>query len=220
MAKERGYAGERGSNLVRLATLVASTTVGANVTAAEVATAPPSAKQRLYLDVHELGPGKVNAAAVADAHRKDLATQARHGVHYRAYWVDEKEGRIYCLVDAPSADAAMAVHREAHGLVANKVREVTGHSDHWSPAPGMKLYLDRHELGPGKVTAKDVAAAHRKDLAVQAKHRARFLNYWFDEATGTVTCLVEAPSAENAVAAHKEAHGLVPDAIDEVIEGR
>ena len=74
--------------------------------------------------------------------------------------------------------------------------------------------------GAGKVTAKDVAAAHRKDLAVQAKHNARFLNYWFDEATGTVTCLVEAPTAEDAVAAHKEAHGLVPETIDEVVEGR
>ena len=137
MAKEHRHAGERGTNLVRIATLIASTTVGANVTAAEAATPPPSGKQRLYLDVHELGPGKVNAGAVADAHRKDLATQARHGVHYRAYWVDEKKGRIYCLVDAPSADAAMAVHREAHGLVANKVQEVTGHSDQWAPAPGM-----------------------------------------------------------------------------------
>jgi hypothetical protein len=207
-------------NFVRIATLVASASVGATVTAAEVAAPAPSAKQRLYLDVHELGPGKVTAGAVADAHKKDLATQARHGVHYRAYWVDEKQGRIYCLVDAPSADAAMAVHREAHGLVANRVQEVTGHTEHWAPAPGTKLYLDRHELGAGKVTAKDVAAAHRKDLAVQAKHRARFLNYWFDESTGTVTCLVEAPSAEDAVAAHKEAHGLVPQAIDEVIEGR
>jgi hypothetical protein len=220
MAKERRHAADRKTNLVRIATLVASTTVGATVTAAEVATPPPSTKQRLYLDVHELGPGKVKASAVAEAHRKDLATQARHGVHYRAYWVDEKQGRIYCLVDAPSAEAAAAVHREAHGLVASQVREVTGDSDHWAPAPGTKLYLDRHDLGPGKVTAKDVAAAHQKDLAVQAKHKARFLNYWFDEATGTVTCLVEAPSSQDAVAAHKEAHGLVPDAIDEVIEGR
>ena len=87
---------------MRIATLVASTTVGANVTAAEAATPAPSGKQRLYLDVHELGPGKVNAGAVAEAHRKDLATQARHGVHYRAYWVDEKQGRIYCLVEAPA----------------------------------------------------------------------------------------------------------------------
>jgi hypothetical protein len=65
-----------------------------------------------------------------------------------------------------------------------------------------------------------VAAAHRKDLAVQAKHHVRFLNYWFDADAGTVSCLVEAPTAADAVAAHKEAHGLLPDAIDEVIEGR
>lgn len=177
-------------------------------------------KPRLYLDVHELGPGKVDAAAVAEAHKKDLAAQARHGVHFRAYWVDEKQGRVYCLAEAPSAEAAIAVHREAHGLIPSRVRPVTADNEHWVPAPGMKLFLDRHELGPGKVTAQQVAGAHEKDLAVQAKHRARFLNYWFDEETGTVTCLVEAPSAEAAIASHKEAHGLVPDAIDEVIEGR
>src|SRR3954465_6903295 len=74
---------------------------------------------RLFLDEHELGPGKVNAAAVADAHRKDLAIQAKHGVRYKAYWVDEKQGKIYCLVEAPSAEAAAAVHREAHGLMAS-----------------------------------------------------------------------------------------------------
>ena len=67
---------------------------------------------------------------------------------------------------------------------------------------------------------KGIVVGIEKDLAVQGKHKARFLNYWFDETTGTVTCLVEAPSAEDAVASHKEAHGLVPDAIDEVIEGR
>jgi len=144
MTKKRRHAGERGIKLVRVATLIAGAAAGTTAVAGEVATPAPSAKQRLYLDVHELGPGKVKAGAVADAHKKDLATQGRHGVHYRAYWVDEKQGRIYCLVDAPSADAAMAVHREAHGLVANKVREVTGHSDQWGPAPGMKLYLDRH----------------------------------------------------------------------------
>jgi len=215
----RGQAMQR--QVSRVASLIA--TMGAASGPAAGATAqqgPPPAKRRLFLDVHDLGPGKVNAAAVAEAHRKDLATQGRYGVHFRAYWLDEKQGRIYCLVEAPSAETAMTVHREAHGLVADKVREVTGDSEHWTPAPGMKLYLDRHELGAGKVTAKDVAAAHQKDLAVQSKHRARFLNYWFDAGTGTVTCLVEAPSAEDAVAAHKEAHGLLPEAIDEVTEGR
>ncbi len=185
------------------------------------ATVPATgSKLRLYLDEHDLGPGRVTAAAVAEAHNKDLAIEAKHGVHYRAYWVDEKQGKIHCLVEAPSPEAATAVHREAHGLVANQLREVTGDSADWAPAPGQKLFLDRHDFGAGKVTAADVAAAHRKDLAVQAKHHARFLNYWFDPGAGTVSCLVEAPTAADAVAAHREAHGLVPDAIDEVTEGR
>ena len=204
--------------------LIAMTMLGATGAVAEAKPKPEkeatSTKPRLFLDEHELGPGKVTAAAVAEAHQKDLANQAKHGVHYHAYWVDEKQGKIYCLVEAPSAAAATAVHRESHGLLANQVREVTGDNADWTPAPGRKLFLDRHHLGEGKVSAQDVAAAHQKDLAVQAKHHTRFLNYWFDEGTGTVSCLVEAPTAADAIAAHKEAHGLLPDTIDEVIEGR
>jgi hypothetical protein len=69
------------------------------------------------MDVHTV-EGGVPAADVAEAHAKDLAEQAKHGVHYRRYWVDEQAGKIFCLVEAPSAEAAMTVHREAHGLVA------------------------------------------------------------------------------------------------------
>ncbi len=85
--------------------------------------APTSKK--LYLDVHELGKGKVTAQAVAEAHKKDLATQAKYGVDFKAYWVDEKEGKVYCLSEAPSAEAAIAVHREAHGLIPDSIEEVT-----------------------------------------------------------------------------------------------
>jgi hypothetical protein len=38
--------------------------------------------------------------------------------------VDEKHGAVFCLVEAPSADAAADVHREAHGLVADDIFEV------------------------------------------------------------------------------------------------
>src|SRR4051812_14687799 len=102
--------------------------------------------RKLFLDVHELGAGKVTAAAVAEAHRKDLAVGKRHGVDYRAYWVDEKAGKIYCLVEAPSAEEAAAVHREAHGLLASKISEVVGDSARWTPTPGKNLYLDIHHL--------------------------------------------------------------------------
>jgi hypothetical protein len=189
----------------------------ASLAAAALVSAEP---KKLFLDVHEVGPGKVTAKDVAGAHQKDLATEKKYGVHFKAYWVDEKAGTIYCLAEAPSAERLNAVHKEAHGLVATKIAEVTADSSSWAPAHGHKLYMDVHHLGPGKVTAKDVAAAHQKDLAVGARHDVKYLNYWLDEQTGTVRCLVDAPSAEAAVAVHREAHGLVPDAIEEVSEGR
>jgi len=76
----------------------------------------------LYLDTHKVKG--VTAEAVAEAHKKDLEVQGRHGVKYLKYWVDEKEGNIYCLVDAPTAEAAAKVHKEAHGLVAQEIHEV------------------------------------------------------------------------------------------------
>lgn len=78
----------------------------------------------LYMDVHNIDGG-VAAADVARAHEADLATQEHHGVDYRHYWVDEKAGKIFCLVEAPSAEAAATVHREAHGLVADEIFEVS-----------------------------------------------------------------------------------------------
>jgi hypothetical protein len=157
---------------------------------------------------------------VAEAHRKDLATQGRYGVEYKAYWLDEKEGKIYCLAEGPSAAAVDTVHKEAHGLMASKIMEVTADNASWAPTPGMKLYMDVHHLGAGKVSAKDVAAAHQKDLAAQGKHQVKYLNYWVDPASGTVMCLSEAPSAAAAIAVHREAHGLIPESIEEVSEGR
>ena len=78
----------------------------------------------LFMDVHTV-EGGVPAADVAEAHMKDLAEQAKHGVDYRRYWVDEQAGKIFCLVEAPSAEAAMTVHREAHGLVADEIYQVS-----------------------------------------------------------------------------------------------
>lgn len=76
----------------------------------------------LYMDVHNL-PG-ATAEDVAGAHVKDLQTQDKYGVRYLRYWVDERNGKAFCLVDAPDAQAATAVHREAHGLVADEIYEV------------------------------------------------------------------------------------------------
>ncbi len=81
----------------------------------------------MFMDVHNMD-GTVDAGEVAKAHQADLATQGKHGVEYKRYWVDEKAGKIFCLVEAPDADAAHAVHREAHGLVADEIYEVSEHT--------------------------------------------------------------------------------------------
>ena len=81
----------------------------------------------LFMDVHNMDSG-VSAADVAKAHQADLETQGQYGVEYKRYWVDETAGKIFCLVEAPDAEAANRVHREAHGLVADEIFEVTEHS--------------------------------------------------------------------------------------------
>ncbi|HET9847334.1 MAG TPA: DUF4242 domain-containing protein [Candidatus Dormibacteraeota bacterium] len=77
----------------------------------------------LFMDTHEKVDG-LTAEAVAGAHQRDLEVQGKHGVNYLKYWFNESDGRVYCLVDAPSKDAAVAVHREAHGLVPDEIVEV------------------------------------------------------------------------------------------------
>ena len=84
----------------------------------------------------------------------------------------------------------------------------------------MNLFLDVHYLGAGKVTAKDVAAAHEKDLAVESKYGVNFIKYWVDEKSGTVMCLAQAPDSMALIKTHKEAHGLIPDEVYEVTEGQ
>jgi uncharacterized protein DUF4242 len=78
----------------------------------------------LFMDVHENVPEGTTAKDVAQAHAADVSTQDQYGVKYLKYWVDQKGGKVFCLVDAPDADTAHRVHREAHGLVADRIHEV------------------------------------------------------------------------------------------------
>ena len=77
----------------------------------------------MYMDHHKNVEG-LSAEAVAEAHRKDMEVQDKHGVKYLRYWYNEEKGEVFCLCEAPSAEAAEAVHREAHGLTADEITEV------------------------------------------------------------------------------------------------
>ena len=75
------------------------------------------------MDIHNLPEG-TTAEDVAKAHAKDMETQRKYGVEYSKYWVNEKMGKVFCLVHAPNAEAAECVHREAHGMAAEKLIEI------------------------------------------------------------------------------------------------
>ena len=77
----------------------------------------------LYMDIHK-GVEGLTAEAVAGAHQRDLEVQPKHGVKYLKYWFNEADGTVFCLIDAPSKEAAEAVHREAHGLLADEIIEI------------------------------------------------------------------------------------------------
>jgi len=83
----------------------------------------------------------------------------------------------------------------------------------------MPLFMDTHKKVDG-LSVEAVTTAHAMDLAVQEKHDVKYLQYWFNEGTGRVHCLIDAPSAEAAQQVHREAHGLMADEIVQVSEGR
>jgi hypothetical protein len=76
----------------------------------------------LYMDTHRVDA--IDPEALAGAHQRDLEVQGKYGVDYVRYWFSEERGRVYCLVHAPDVDAAIAVHKEAHGMLADEIVEV------------------------------------------------------------------------------------------------
>lgn len=77
--------------------------------------------ENYFLDIHDLGAGNVTAAAVEEAHKKDLQTEKKYGVHFINYWVNEKEGKVFCLSQAADASKVIKTHSEAHGLIPGNI---------------------------------------------------------------------------------------------------
>ena len=110
------------------------------------------------MDIHEV-PGGVSAEDVAKAHAQDVKVQNKYGVHYHKYWVNEKEGKIFCLCHAPNAEAAKQVHREAHGLVAEKVIQV-------EPEVA-DLFMGGSEVNPDGAVVLPGGAADNRDPGIR-----------------------------------------------------
>jgi len=77
----------------------------------------------LYMDIHKNVKG-LTKQAVEGAHQKDLEVQGNHGAKFHNFWYNETDGTVFCLAEAPDKEAFAAVHREAHGLMADEIIEV------------------------------------------------------------------------------------------------
>jgi len=110
------------------------------------------------MDIHELPEG-TTAEDIAKVHAKDVETQRKYGVEYRKYWVNESGRKVFCLAHAPSAEAAACVHREAHGMVAEKIIEV-------EPAVA-EVFLGGTETNPEGAVLMPGGAADERDPGIR-----------------------------------------------------
>jgi class 3 adenylate cyclase len=77
----------------------------------------------IFMDLHE-NIGDVTEEDIKNAHLQDLAIQDEYGVQFLTFWFNGADGQAFCLVDAPTKEAAVAVHKASHGLVPHDMVEV------------------------------------------------------------------------------------------------
>ena len=73
----------------------------------------------MFMDRHDAV--EATPQEIAQMHLQDVAVQGKYGVRYVSYWVDEVGKSAFCLVEAPSIERAISVHREAHGAIPSAV---------------------------------------------------------------------------------------------------
>jgi hypothetical protein len=76
-----------------------------------------------FMDVHTSMVG-VTADQLHEAHQADLAIQGEEGVDFKQAWADPATGHVFCLSEAPSAEALQRIHERA-GHPADEVHEIT-----------------------------------------------------------------------------------------------
>jgi class 3 adenylate cyclase len=109
------------------------------------------------MDVHNIQGA--TSVQIDQAHAADREEQGKYGVDYLRYWFNESQGKAYCLVDAPSAEAAQLVHREAHGQVAEKIIEVQPEL--------VEAFLGGGETSPSGAALRPGDAGNDRDPAIR-----------------------------------------------------
>jgi hypothetical protein len=65
-----------------------------------------------FMDVHTSMKG-VTPELLLEAHNADLAIQDEENVNFKHAWGDPESGMVWCLSEAPDADAIQRIHTRA-----------------------------------------------------------------------------------------------------------
>jgi hypothetical protein len=76
------------------------------------------------MDIHFALDTGLTPEQLDAGHQLDLAVQHKYGVRFVKYWYDPVTGRGFCLSEAPSKEAILATHMEAHGIAFDEIFEV------------------------------------------------------------------------------------------------
>lgn len=79
----------------------------------------------LFMDFHQIDSDAITEEDAYRSHLKDIAVQNKHGLIYKKYYLNLHQKTAFCLMESPNKEACMESHKEAHGIGACNVIEVS-----------------------------------------------------------------------------------------------
>ncbi|HEX9710931.1 MAG TPA: nickel-binding protein [Actinomycetota bacterium] len=175
----------------------------------------------VFLDVHEWLPEGTTAEAFAELHRRDVDVQGLRGVRYERTWLDERARKAFCLVHAPDAEAAAAVHREAHGLLADRIYRVIecaterGGGDMTAPF----IFIGTYSIKEGKAEEARNALGEHAEFVETNEPRLISFNVYFNGDGSAVSIIQVHPDAASMDFHMRLIAEHISTAFDEYLDG-
>lgn len=79
----------------------------------------------LFMDFHKIESDAFTEEDAYKGHLKDVAVQNKYGLIYKKYYLNLQHKTAFCLMESPSKEACIESHKEAHGVGACNVIEVS-----------------------------------------------------------------------------------------------
>lgn len=79
----------------------------------------------LFMDFHKIDSDAFTQEEMYKAHLRDGAVQNKHRLIYKRYYLNLHHKTAFCLMESPDKESCVESHKEAHGIGACNVIEVS-----------------------------------------------------------------------------------------------